>query len=259
MLNVSSKIVFNDLFISWQLNLVSFDLLKAKYCKWSNLQKNSPSRAQSTALLVRFPDGLCLFALFLFIYLFIYVFVFGPFRATPTACGGLIGAMELQLPAYTRATAMPDPSHICGLHHSSQQRWILNPLSKARDWTRNLTVSGQIHFCCATMGTPWTVSLFQDPEGLYTSETPSRTRRSGQEEPVLFFPAARDKDQLYRALACPSPSMMRFRKENRWGKYLQSHLCCVPLESLWYPEAWVLQPEDHCFLTPGISFFPPIC
>ena len=27
---------------------------------------------------------------------------------------------ELQLPAYTTATAMPDPSHICNLHHSSQ-------------------------------------------------------------------------------------------------------------------------------------------
>ena len=27
-------------------------------------------------------------------------------------------------------TAMPDPSHICDLHHSSQQRRILNPLSE---------------------------------------------------------------------------------------------------------------------------------
>ena len=26
---------------------------------------------------------------------------------------------ELQLPAYTIATAIPDPSHICDLHHSS--------------------------------------------------------------------------------------------------------------------------------------------
>ena len=41
--------------------------------------------------------------------------------------------LELQLPAYTAATATPDLSSICDLHHSSQQRWILNPLSKARD------------------------------------------------------------------------------------------------------------------------------
>ena len=38
---------------------------------------------------------------------------------------------ELQLLAYTTATAMPDPNHICDLHHSSWQPWNLNPLSKA--------------------------------------------------------------------------------------------------------------------------------
>ena len=32
---------------------------------------------------------------------------------------------ELQLPVYTTATATPDPSHICDLHHSLRQRWIL--------------------------------------------------------------------------------------------------------------------------------------
>ena len=40
---------------------------------------------------------------------------------------------ELQLLANTTATAMPDPSHVCDLHHGSQHHWILNPLSKARD------------------------------------------------------------------------------------------------------------------------------
>ena len=40
--------------------------------------------------------------------------------------------LELQLLAYTMATAMQDPSHICDLHHSSRQCWILNPLSEAR-------------------------------------------------------------------------------------------------------------------------------
>ena len=40
---------------------------------------------------------------------------------------------ELQLPAYTTATAMPDPTHVCDLHHSSWQCQILNPLSKAWD------------------------------------------------------------------------------------------------------------------------------
>ena len=35
---------------------------------------------------------------------------------------------ELQLPAYATATATSDPSHVCDLHHSSQQSQILNPL-----------------------------------------------------------------------------------------------------------------------------------
>ena len=59
---------------------------------------------------------------------------------------------ELQLLAY--ATATRDPSCICDLHHSSQQCWILNPLSEARDPTCNLMVLSQIHFHCATTGTP---------------------------------------------------------------------------------------------------------
>ena len=37
---------------------------------------------------------------------------------------------ELQLLAYTTATAMPDPSHICDQHHISEQHWFFNSLSK---------------------------------------------------------------------------------------------------------------------------------
>ena len=61
---------------------------------------------------------------------------------------------ELELLAYTTGTAMPYPSRVCDLHHSSQQRQIFNPLSKARDRTRMLTDTSQICFRCATMGTP---------------------------------------------------------------------------------------------------------
>ena len=45
---------------------------------------------------------------------------------------------ELQLPATARATATRNLSHVCNLHHSSRQRQVLNPLSKARDRTHNL-------------------------------------------------------------------------------------------------------------------------
>ena len=45
---------------------------------------------------------------------------------------------ELQPPAYTIAIATQDLSRPCDLHHSSQQRQILNLLSKTRDQTRVL-------------------------------------------------------------------------------------------------------------------------
>ena len=60
--------------------------------------------------------------------------------------------LERQLPA--TAIAMWVPSHVSYPHHSSGQRWILNLLGKAKDRTHVLTVTSQIHFCWATMGTP---------------------------------------------------------------------------------------------------------
>ena len=66
--------------------------------------------------------------------------------------------MELQLPAYATATVTRDPSHICDLHHISQQRQLLNPLNKARDQTRNLMVPSRICFHCTAMVTP--ISFF---------------------------------------------------------------------------------------------------
>ena len=45
---------------------------------------------------------------------------------------------ELQLPTYATATARQDPSLVCNLHHSSRQRWTLNPLNEARDRTHIL-------------------------------------------------------------------------------------------------------------------------
>ena len=79
--------------------------------------------------------------------------------------------LELQPLAYTAATAMPDPSCVCNLHHSSGQRQILNLLIEARDRTQNLTVPSRICFHCAMTGTPWSPSFkpssrrFLDPSG----------------------------------------------------------------------------------------------
>ena len=53
---------------------------------------------------------------------------------------------ELQLPAHTTATAMLDLSCVCHLHHSSWQRWILNPLSKAWDQTHVPVDTSRVHY-----------------------------------------------------------------------------------------------------------------
>ena len=94
-------------------------------------------------------------ALFLWVWLF-YFYVYMSvclsvclFRAAPVGYGGsqargLIGTVA--------ATATPDPSCVCDLHHSSRQCRILNPLIEARDRTWNLMVSSWIRFCCAMTG-----------------------------------------------------------------------------------------------------------
>ena len=61
---------------------------------------------------------------------------------------------ELQLPAYTTATATGDQSCICDLHHSSQQCRILNPLSEARDRTHIVMDISQVCYLWAATGTP---------------------------------------------------------------------------------------------------------
>ena len=64
----------------------------------------------------------------------------------------LVVELQPQPPAYTTATS--DRRHICNLHHSSQQCWILNPLREARDQTHNFLVSSRICFHCTMTGTP---------------------------------------------------------------------------------------------------------
>ena len=51
---------------------------------------------------------------------------------------------ELRRLAYATATEIPGLSQVCDLHHSLQQRWILNPLSKAGDLTCILMDTSQV-------------------------------------------------------------------------------------------------------------------
>ena len=51
---------------------------------------------------------------------------------------------ELQLLIYIMVTATWDLRHLCDLHHSSQQRRILNPQIEARDQTQILMDPSQV-------------------------------------------------------------------------------------------------------------------
>ena len=98
-----------------------------------------------------------------------FFFVFCLSRAAPVAHGGSqargpIGAVAAGL---HQSHSKPDLSHVCNLHHSPRQSQVLNPLSEARDQTRNLKVPSQICFHCAMTGTPKKKStlLKQAPKG----------------------------------------------------------------------------------------------
>ena len=69
--------------------------------------------------------------LFVDFYLFIYFWFLRP-HVRHIEIFRLWVELELQLLAYVTAIAMHDPSCVYNLHHSSQQNWILSPLSKAR-------------------------------------------------------------------------------------------------------------------------------
>ena len=68
------------------------------------------------------------------------------FLGPPAAYGGTQarGPIRAAAAAYTTATAARDWSRVFNLHHSSQQHWILNPLSKTRDQTHVLIDTSQI-------------------------------------------------------------------------------------------------------------------
>ena len=53
--------------------------------------------------------------------------------------------LELQLPAYTTATSLQDPSFVCHLYHSSWKSQILHPPSEARDGACILMDTSQVH------------------------------------------------------------------------------------------------------------------
>ena len=74
-------------------------------------------------------------------------FLFFPVFLGPHLWHMEVPRLEMELLGYATATATWDLSHTCDLYHSSRQCWILYPLSEARNQTRTLMVTSQIHFC----------------------------------------------------------------------------------------------------------------
>jgi len=83
-----------------------------------------PASATATAILNLSQFFFCFFLVF---------FVFLGLHLQHMEVPRLEVRSELQLLPYTTATTTRDPSHICSLHHSSQQCQILNSLREARD------------------------------------------------------------------------------------------------------------------------------
>ena len=72
------------------------------------------------------------------------------FRAIPAA----YGSSQARGPVRATAANLWDLNLVCDLHQSSWQRWILSPLSKARDWTWVLMDTSQVRYHWAMTGTP---------------------------------------------------------------------------------------------------------
>ena len=82
-------------------------------------------------------------------------FLFFSFRADPLHME-VPGSGQIIVTAASldTTTATRDPSHVCNLHPSSQQHWILNPLSEARDQTHIFMDTSQVRYRWATAGSP---------------------------------------------------------------------------------------------------------
>ena len=81
-----------------------------------------------------------------FFFLSFFLFVFLGLHSWHMEVPRLGVESEVQLLAYNVATAIPDPSLVCDLHHSSQQCQILNPLSRVRGQTLVVMDNSQVPY-----------------------------------------------------------------------------------------------------------------
>ena len=141
---------------------------------------------------------------------------------------------ELQLLAYTTATATTDLIPVCNLHHSFWQQQILNPLSKAKDRTSILMDTRRVLYHWATMGTPGNPLLLT---GVINSKVWTllivHLNSSGNRHPALLpSPAALQFISLHQLLCerssggRPNHSVAIESDQDGWAAY-------TPTSSTW--------------------------
>ena len=100
----------------------------------------------------KFDFSTILYLLYLF---FSFSFFWGGclFEATPTAYGSFQARSEIRTAAASlhHSHSNEGSELICNLYHSSQQGWIFNSLSEARDRTCILMDTSQVHYSRATI------------------------------------------------------------------------------------------------------------
>ena len=160
------------------------------------------------------------------------------FRATPAAYGssqarGRIRAIAASL-HHSHSNSRSKPSQVCDPHHSLQQCQILNPLSRARDWTHILRDTSQVCYRWAMPGTPKCIfpdQRLQDPLGLPCWSSGRASEDFDLHEPFL---------QVHREQQTPAqPPPMAFAKafhcpptppftDGETDPLAQEQVCLVP-------------------------------
>ena len=126
-------------------------------------------------------------------------------------------------------------SCICDLPHSSQQRWVLNPLSEARDRTFVFMDASHIHFRWAMAGTPvnWVWKLIYGP----LSEPISQWFSNGFNKANLFFKFSK-LERFNRLSVLTLPIGIFISKTRRLTFYLFYIISSSKIFETFFIKAW---------------------
>ena len=141
--------------MGFHINIYNFDFIirPSNTCSF-NVSQTSIICKPLNFLLNPYSTHIHLIYNIIWIHLFFFFFVFLGLHPRHMEFPRLGVELELEPPACTIATATPNMSGVCDLHHSSWQGQILNLLSEARNRIWVLVDTRQIFFRWATTGTP---------------------------------------------------------------------------------------------------------